>query len=213
MKTCSKCKITKEVVEFVKAKKESSGYASACKECNKLDRAKSREATLEKRRAAYMANKKEILARNKVWREENDYTYVPNKETKAINDKKYYKANREEILNNVKEYATKNSDRVKKTKNDFYKTPKGKLLATATRQKRRGLVNGTDDGTVTTETLLNLKEEQKHKCYHCGEALDYETPRAVHLDHLVPLAKGGQHTLANVRWACDKCNLSKGAKL
>ena len=33
------------------------------------------------------------------------------------------------------------------------------------------------------------------------------------LDHVVPLAKGGEHSYANVKTACADCNLRKGATL
>ncbi|MFF1597710.1 HNH endonuclease [Streptomyces mirabilis] len=35
---------------------------------------------------------------------------------------------------------------------------------------------------------------------------------ATHLDHVVPLARGGEDVEANIVPACAPCNLSKGAK-
>ena len=50
-----------------------------------------------------------------------------------------------------------------------------------------------------------------HVCYLCG------TPvwRGVnlHMDHVVPIAKGGIHCADNLRPACAKCNTRKGAGL
>ena len=54
MKTCSKCKLSKELNEFPIAKKEKSGYASACKACNKLDREKNKEVKLARKRSIYV---------------------------------------------------------------------------------------------------------------------------------------------------------------
>ncbi|MFI8830536.1 HNH endonuclease [Streptomyces afghaniensis] len=34
----------------------------------------------------------------------------------------------------------------------------------------------------------------------------------MHVDHLVPLARGGAHSLSNLVPACQRCNTSKGAK-
>lgn len=57
----------------------------------------------------------------------------------------------------------------------------------------------------------------KWQCQLCGK----DTPRALmgtidkaapELDHVVPLAKGGDHVRSNVQLACRECNLSKGAK-
>ncbi len=57
-------------------------------------------------------------------------------------------------------------------------------------------------------------------CYLCGNEIDFMAPRkcgvegweqGLHIDHLVPLAKGGSDTLENVRPAHGLCNLRKWA--
>jgi 5-methylcytosine-specific restriction endonuclease McrA len=59
-------------------------------------------------------------------------------------------------------------------------------------------------------------------CYICGLAIDFMSPRkaglpgwenGLHIDHLLPLAKGGLDTLENVRPAHGVCNLQKWANL
>lgn len=59
----------------------------------------------------------------------------------------------------------------------------------------------------------------EHAEYSRGEILRrwrwaccYCPARATHLDHVVPLSKGGSDTESNIVPACAKCNLSKGAK-
>lgn len=44
-----------------------------------------------------------------------------------------------------------------------------------------------------------------HACAYCGQL-------ATHLDHVVPLSKGGADAESNIVPACQHCNLSKGAK-
>ena len=34
-----------------------------------------------------------------------------------------------------------------------------------------------------------------------------------HMDHIVPLAKGGRHSIENVAPSCAKCNYAKGTKV
>jgi hypothetical protein len=64
-------------------------------------------------------------------------------------------------------------------------------------------------GDVTAETLRLLKTDYNDACYICeisfGEA-------AVHWDHFRPIAKGGDHSLANLRPACESCNKRKQAR-
>jgi 5-methylcytosine-specific restriction endonuclease McrA len=58
-------------------------------------------------------------------------------------------------------------------------------------------------------------------CHLCGEAIDLSAPRqtglegwdrGLHIDHVVPLSKGGKDTLENVRPSHGWCNLSKNNK-
>jgi hypothetical protein len=45
------------------------------------------------------------------------------------------------------------------------------------------------------------------KCVECGCE-----SRPLHVDHIVPRAKGGGNFPENLQTLCDKCNLRKGAK-
>ena len=97
----------------------------------------------------------------------------------------------------------------------------GKIVHANDTAKRRYLKQTTADGTIPIHTssypnsneLKNLREKQKNRCYICDCELDYEGINQVHLDHIVPLSKGGAHTLLNVAWSCSSCNLSKNDKL
>ncbi len=44
-------------------------------------------------------------------------------------------------------------------------------------------------------------------CQYCGRAAPHV---ALHIDHVAPWADGGRTELANLRTACDVCNLGKG---
>lgn len=61
-------------------------------------------------------------------------------------------------------------------------------------------------------------ERDGWRCYLCGrgtpEALrGTSDPSAPEIDHVIPLALGGEHSMLNTRCACRSCNGAKGAKL
>jgi 5-methylcytosine-specific restriction endonuclease McrA len=47
-------------------------------------------------------------------------------------------------------------------------------------------------------------------CHHCGQPVPRQKR---HVDHLVPLKRGGAHALSNLVPSCETCNCRKGARL
>ncbi|MEH7482456.1 HNH endonuclease [Neobacillus drentensis] len=56
--------------------------------------------------------------------------------------------------------------------------------------------------------VLSFAETVEKKCMHCGSI---EGP--FHIDHIVPLAKGGRDEVENLQCLCSICNQKKGANL
>ena len=50
-------------------------------------------------------------------------------------------------------------------------------------------------------------------CGECGANITSELTETPHVDHIIPLARGGTNDLVNLQLLCSKCNLKKGAKL
>lgn len=46
-------------------------------------------------------------------------------------------------------------------------------------------------------------------CFYCGRSCEDDC----HVDHFIPLSKGGAHVLTNLRMSCRSCNLSKAARM
>jgi 5-methylcytosine-specific restriction endonuclease McrA len=71
-------------------------------------------------------------------------------------------------------------------------------------------------------TVREVLETYGTSCHICSEPINLEAPRQVglsgwekglHLDHLIPLSKGGEDTLDNIRPSHGQCNIIKWAKL
>lgn len=80
---------------------------------------------------------------------------------------------------------------------------------------RRARLRG---ATVEQFSPLSVLERDRWTCQICGIATPKElrglkVRNAPTLDHIVPLAKGGAHSVSNTQCACHRCNASKGAKL
>jgi len=52
-----------------------------------------------------------------------------------------------------------------------------------------------------------------YRCQYCGTVnTEHENP-LYHIDHIIPVSRGGKTELANLQLLCEPCNLSKAARL
>ncbi len=105
-----------------------------------------------------------------------------------------------------KEYKRKNLDKIKIKNANYKKTERWRLSSVAYRWKRRIKIKESSDWSVTKESIKLLLESQWWKCKNCN------SDRKLHLDHIYPLSKWWTHTINNVQWLCQTCNLTKWAK-
>jgi 5-methylcytosine-specific restriction endonuclease McrA len=64
-------------------------------------------------------------------------------------------------------------------------------------------------GTGFTKTDVEKKLlYQKNKCWWCSKRL-----KKYHIDHLIPLSRGGPHDASNIVLTCPPCNLQKSARM
>jgi hypothetical protein len=85
--------------------------------------------------------------------------------------------------------------------------------------KRRAQKNSTNHEPYTIDELITTYGTI---CHLCGGEIDFNAPRragvegwefGLHIDHVMPLSKGGDDTLLNVRPAHGQCNLAKSARV
>jgi 5-methylcytosine-specific restriction endonuclease McrA len=131
--------------------------------------------------------------------------------------KKYYKNNTELFSFYSTDWAKRNKNKVKthrKKWNDLNKEYKREAC-----RKRRAI----------RQNSLYVKYSEKEvlfkygtNCHLCNLPIDLLAPRAagapgwesgLHIDHIIPIVKGGPDTIENVRPSHGFCNISKGAKM
>ncbi len=195
MKTCARCGEEKPLSEFHKNKKAKDGLQSFCKECrNKAERESYRKKEKRDRseylKEYYEKNKEKIKARQRAnWPER----YAREKEQVLERSKAWVKDNRERVNERNRRWRKNNPSSVKLSKS-----------------KRRALKKDTQVEKITPELLAEHWAERnidQDRCFYCEEGT-YE-----HLDHYIPLSKGGGHTKENLVPSCASCNLKKHDKM
>lgn len=64
---------------------------------------------------------------------------------------------------------------------------------------------------MTPKLREQIKERDNYTCQMCGKEMFDEV--GLHIDHIIPVSKGGKTVPSNLQVLCDKCNLSKRAKI
>jgi 5-methylcytosine-specific restriction endonuclease McrA len=71
-------------------------------------------------------------------------------------------------------------------------------------------------------TYKEVLDKYGQRCHLCKQAIDLKAPRqcgvegwenGLHVDHIIPLSKGGDDTLENVRPSHGYCNIKKNATM
>lgn len=218
LKTCSVC--SKELPatneHFHWKKKAKQTLEARCKDCtkeyhrsytkknaeyiknrNKEYRQKKYEEIQKKRKLYRIKNKDKIKERSRIYREKYPQEL---KERKA----KHYKNNKEYYKKRHKEYYENNYE---------------KIVASVRRNgaKRRALIMKNGHEPYTEKQVI---EKYGTVCHLCNVEIDFSAPRytgkpgwqnGLHIDHVIPISRGGPDILENVRPSHGLCNLSKNA--
>ena len=186
---CSKCLIEKPSFDFYKIKNSLRGTRKDCKKCA-IARVKEHTAL----------NRDEKLAYLKDWREKNIEEV---REKEKIRSRKYRKEfpERRQLIN--KKYRESNKEKVAASGRRWKQANPD---AVRLMKHRRRCRKGTD--VLSKGIIKKLYELQKGRCPCCNDKLgdDY------HLDHIMPLSRGGENIDSNVQLLRSVCNLNKHAK-
>lgn len=211
-KACTKCGQIKPITDFRKDKRLKSGYGSQCKAC-KYEQTKAWVLNNYDRKleinARWLAKNKDVKALStKKWAQRNsEYLAakskkyrLENKERLATSAIAWRKANKVRIAKANKEWREKNLVTKKVTDANWWRNNPDKIKArNAARRARKKAAS------TYLVTSKDIKKIMSKPCFYCGH-------KSSHLDHVVPLIKGGSHSIGNLVAACQFCNLSKGKK-
>lgn len=90
----------------------------------------------------------------------------------------------------------------------WYKTPKGRFYRQSKSNRRYAREQSAEGSYTTADIQLQLRA-QRSKCWHCGKLLT----KNFHIDHLIPISRGGSNDPRNIVISCPSCNMSKSDRL
>lgn len=130
----------------------------------------------------------------------------------------YQRARPDKAYAYTKAWREKNPERMAESLKRHRATEKAKETAREWMRKNRDSVNLKNRArnlmrrgmrkSVTKARILELLALQKKRCAVCREQCDDK----YHVDHIVPIARGGDSSPENLQILCAFCNISKGAR-
>ena len=145
----------------------------------------SRYARSEKGKAA---SKRAYLKRDKEKKRERDrQDYQKHREKRLVSSRKWSKENPEEHKAAVRRWAQEHPERIRERLRQYQTKKRNRL------------------GVVPENITEKMMLEQEGRCNHCSKSLK----QGYHIDHIVPLSKGGMHDEYNLQLLCPHCNQVK----
>lgn len=216
-KVCTKCKQSKPAtVEYFYSR--GNRLISRCKLCwlaaCKAWKLTNAEKVRVYQKAWAIANADKMRARSKAWYLANiDKTKslrnawkLANSDKARASSKAWRLANPEKQRAATKAWSSANPDKRQSAAKAYRKANPEKIRAT--NATRRSLKRNAS-GSHTAADIKRLFVEQAGRCGYCSASL----ASGYHVDHVVPLSRGGSNAPSNLCLACPRCNFSKGAKL
>ena len=201
-KTCKDCEIEKVIQDFPPRKGAPSGVRNACRQCFSANRSEYREA-----------NRERIAEKKRRYREDNreyikkylrDY-YQSNLELARQKKAKYRKLHLEEAAARSRKWYEKNRELAIERARQWRKdNPESVRASASIRRVRERAQAGEPYGG---EDIARMHEDQGGLCFYCQEPLS-----EYHIEHKIPIARGGLACLYNICLSCPDCNMRKGTK-
>jgi 5-methylcytosine-specific restriction endonuclease McrA len=164
-------------------------------------------------------------------RERRHAHYVANKGKVAEQSKAWAAANPDKVLEKAARYREKHPERVVEAQAKYGAKPESKARYVRYRASRKGTAykkawKAANPDKVRMQGLLDSSRRRARlagngvfaiavkdmrrllaqSCAECGAA-------GQHVDHIIPVSRGGRHAIGNLQMLCAPCNLSKNNKL
>lgn len=205
-KLCFKCGETKALEQFSKNRNTKDGLQTQCKACNQAYQQANRERISARDKARRLVDGDKMRAQSRAnWAKHRDKRiqylrnrYAEKRDEYIAYNKARYPLIAERKRANAKAWREANLERYKATLDKWRAENLDKHNENA--RRRRARLRDAKTGLVTDKDLKRLLSAS---CAYCGANED------ITIDHVVPLARGGDHTIGNFLPACKSCNSRK----
>ena len=197
---CSKCSRIRPSALFLRDRRAADGRQSACRECANADR-RARYATDPEHRARKLASAT-AERRAAGAKPAKRLTEADRRASRAASNRAWNKANPDRRRELARQWQEANPERKREHKRADYRRNKESYVKRALR--RNQALRSAEQRVILDRERARIYSSP---CAACGNR------DRIELDHIIPISRGGRHSIGNVQPLCRSCNASKGAKL
>jgi len=145
--------------------------------------------------------------------------FVDNKARALENQRRYRAANRDKVRAAKRKYRAEHPEKTAEESRRYYDPAKARRWRAKNPEKAADIIHrrrvrliGGDARRVTPKDIASILRNYRNRCGYCGTPLS-PVRREWHLDHAIPLKRGGRHAIGNLVPACKSCNHQKSTRL
>lgn len=203
---CTRCKVEYLATtdNFPRDKHKKNGLNSWCRVCYAQKARKwvedHPEQAKETRQIYYQDHQEHLYKKTREW-------IVAHPEQNREYKRKHHRKNKhkELVYQAIYYQIPENRERRKTLARQRYAIDPTKDLSRIHKRRLRIIENG---GSFDAEDIALIYKGQGGKCWYCSKSI----AEKYHIDHFIPLAKGGSNDAGNLRLACPSCNQKKSSK-
>ena len=172
------------------------------RESNKAWCDANKDKLAEHKKAYHQTHKEDISEQKRKY-------YIENKDKIAERNKAYRDANKDKIAEQNKAWRDANKDKIVELGRTYRHANRNTRLIEDKRRRDKLAIQ--NDQTITPDFITELFSKAK-SCPYCGKKMfdvSKNQKDAKSLDHLIPISKGGLHSVHNVAICCHSCNSKK----
>lgn len=202
-RVCSTCEKPQPISEFDRRDNAVDGYRRQCRSCLRTQRAERYQANAAARiaasRAYYAANKKVVI-------EKELARYAKNRQARLTQRRERYRRDAVDLCAAKRQRRALNPELAKANERARYLRD-GPARRRKHNRARRARVKGLFVETVDLDVVFRRDGGVCGLCHLSVRRADAS------VDHIVPLARGGEHSYKNAQLAHLKCNKKKQTKV